>query len=47
MTRLRRALAALRGFARGFLGLAAARDADADAARTRIRDTAARRPHCC
>jgi len=45
--RLRRAAAALRDFARGFLGLAAAKPADASAARSQLRDAAERRPHCC
>lgn len=40
-------IAALRGFARGFLGLAASKPCDAKAARERLRETAARRSHCC
>ena len=47
MIRTRRVLAALRDFARGFLGLAEPPPADAQAARTQIKDAAERRPHCC
>jgi hypothetical protein len=47
MSRWRRVAAALRGFTRGFLGIAAPRAFDAAAARRKIKDDAARRPHCC
>ena len=47
MRRLRTALSALRGFARGFVGLATAAPVDASAARARICDAAEKRPHCC
>ena len=47
MSRLRRALAALRGFTRGFLGLADAAPRDPASARQWIKDEASRRSHCC
>jgi hypothetical protein len=47
MKRVRHVVAALRDFARGFLGLPGPASHDAAAARRRIRDTAERRPHCC
>lgn len=47
MTRVREALAALRGFARGFLGLAAPELADPQTARDHIRKTDDHRPRCC
>jgi hypothetical protein len=46
MTRLRRAAAALRDFARGFLGIATPLPRDASRARARLRETE-RRPRCC
>ena len=47
MSRVRRSLAALRGFVRGFLGIAAPPLRDPNAARRRIQEEAERRPHCC
>ena len=47
MTRLRDAFAALRGFARGFLGLAAPGLADPNIAREHIQKTDDHRPRCC
>lgn len=47
MTRLRDAFAALRGFARGFLGLAAPALADPKTAREQLRRTDDHRPRCC
>ena len=47
MTRLRAAAAALRDFARGFLGLGVPVPRDAAVARKQIRETAERRSHCC
>ena len=47
MTRLRQAAAALRDFARGFLGIATPLPRDGAAARHRIKDDASRRSHCC
>jgi len=47
MSALRRAAAALRDFARGFLGVAAPPPRDAASARRRITDDAARRGRCC
>ena len=47
MNRVRRGFAALRGFVRGFLGIAAPPLRDPNAARGRIQEEAERRPHCC
>jgi hypothetical protein len=47
VTRVRAAIAALRDFARGFLGLAAPVPADPDAAREHLRQTDDHRPRCC
>ena len=47
MSRVRDAFAALRAFARGFLGLETPPPLDAEAARRQIKDDAERRPHCC
>jgi len=47
MSRVRRVIAALQGFARGFLGITAERPRDPDVARAQIRHTAEHRPHCC
>lgn len=47
MTQLREALAALRGFVRGFLGLSAPELADPKAAHEHIRNTEDHRPRCC
>ena len=47
MIRVRAVCAALRGFARGFLGITAAPPRDADAARAQLRNAAEHRTHCC
>jgi hypothetical protein len=47
MSRVRRSIAALRGFVRGFLGITAAPPHDPNAARRQIQEQAERRPHCC
>ncbi len=47
MTRLRRVAAALRDFARGFLGIATPLPRETGAARAQLRETAERKPRCC
>jgi hypothetical protein len=47
MKRVRRVIAALRDFARGFLGIPVRAAPDGRDARQRLRDTAERRQHCC
>ena len=47
MTAIRSAVAALRNFTRGFLGLATPPPTNPAAARLHLEDAAKRRPHCC
>jgi hypothetical protein len=47
MSRVRRVAAALRDFARGFLGIATPLPRDARRARAKLDETAQRRPRCC
>jgi len=45
--RVRAVVAALRGFARGFVGITAPPPRDADAARAQLLHAAEHRPRCC
>jgi hypothetical protein len=47
MNRVRAVLTALRGFARGFVGITTPPPRDAGAARAQLRQAAEHRPHCC